>query len=346
MPGAVSVRPALADGDDAAWDAYVHAHPQGTFFHLSGWRRVIERSFRHRPHYLLAERGGSVAGVLPLFHTRTLFGNGLVSTPFCVYGGPLASDDEARAALLDRAGQTADALGARYLELRCRQPVSAGWPAKRDLYATFRRAITADAEANLKAIPRKQRAVVRHALKGELVAEIVGTVDELHHVYACSVRNLGSPVVPKRYFAALKAEFGDACELLLIRARDGTAVSGVMSFYFRDEVLPYYGGGLPEARRSGANDLMYWDLMRRAGAAGCRIFDFGRSKAGTGAFDFKKNWGFAPEFLSYEYRLAPGQALPDNNPNNPKFRIFIETWKRLPLPVTNLLGPYLVRGLG
>ncbi|MBM3523413.1 MAG: GNAT family N-acetyltransferase, partial [Alphaproteobacteria bacterium] len=110
-------------------------------------------------------------------------------------------------------------------------------------------------------------------------------------------------------------------------------------------VLPYFAGGTAAAR-GGAYDLMYYTIMNRAAARGCRIFDFGRSKAGTGPFSFKKNWGFEPEFLSYEYDLAPGRSIPENNPLNPKYRMFIAAWKRLPLPIANFVGPMLSRGLG
>ena len=123
-------------------------------------------------------------------------------------------------------------------------------------------------------------------------------------------------------------------------------VSAVMNFYFGDTVLPYYGGGTTQARGNGANDFLYWEVIRRAAERGLRQFDFGRSKAGTGAFAFKKNWGFEPEWLEYEYWLPDGQALPEKNPNNPRYKAAIEVWKKLPLPMANFLGPFLIGGLG
>jgi FemAB-related protein (PEP-CTERM system-associated) len=152
--------------------------------------------------------------------------------------------------------------------------------------------------------------------------------------------------MPKRWFAALRAEFGDDCEVLTVLSSDGTPVSSVLSFYFRDEVLPYYAGDLPAARDLAANDFKYWDLMRRACERGLRVFDYGRSKRGTGSFDFKKNWGFEPMPMSYEYSLFDGRGIPQNNPANPKYRAFIAVWRHLPLPVANALGPVIVRGLG
>jgi FemAB-related protein (PEP-CTERM system-associated) len=119
-----------------------------------------------------------------------------------------------------------------------------------------------------------------------------------------------------------------------------------MNFYWRDEVVPYYGGGTAAARQCHANDFMYWEVMRHAAARGCRVFDFGRSKIGTGAFSFKKNWGFTPTPLEYRFLVRPGDTIPEVNPLNPKYRLMIAAWKRLPLPVANLIGPFLVRGVG
>jgi FemAB-related protein (PEP-CTERM system-associated) len=329
------------------WDAFVDACPEATFFHRAGWKRVIEESLGHETHYLYAEDAvGSILGVLPLVFIRSpLFGRSLTSTAFCVYGGPVASAAGVAEALTARAVEIGERLRVGHIEYRSRQPIQSGWERKSSLYVTFRKRIDPDPEKNLLAIPRKQRAMVRKGIKLGLTSEVDANVDRLHAVYAESVRNLGTPVFPKRYFAALQREFGADCEVLTVM-HQGRPVSGVLSFFFRDEVLPYYGGGTAEARDVAANDFMYWEVMRRAALRGCGIFDFGRSKVGTGAFDFKKYWGFVPEPLHYEYRLVQSKELPDLNPLNPKFRLFIAAWKRLPLPVANLIGPWIARDLG
>ena len=336
----------------AAWDAFVAAHPDGTFFHRAAWRGVIEQAFGHRTHYLMAERDGAVTGVLPLANvTSLLFGNTLIAVPFCVYGGPLAADRESFSLLVETAEALIAPSGASALEFRpLHEPPegwldAAAWTVRDDLYVTFRKAITADDEANLKAIPRKQRAVVRKGIERGLTSSVGRETDALHRIYAESVRNLGTPVFSRRYFRLLAEAFGPDMDVLTVRDGD-TPVAAVMNFYWRDEVLPYYGGGTAAARQCHANDFMYWDVMRHAAARGCRMFDFGRSKAGTGSFAFKKNWGFVPAPLRYRFRLAPGASIPDHNPLNPKYRLFIAGWKRLPLPVANLLGPYIVRGVG
>ncbi len=336
----------LTEANATAWDRFVAAHAGGSFFHLAGWARVITAAFSHPCHYTLAERDGAIVGVLPLAQVRTrLFGNTLISTPFCVYGGPLAVDSEAAAALEAHAETLRGKLNASAVELRERCEGDSDWSVRPDLYVTFRRPITGDDDKNLKAIPRKQRAMVRKGIQNGLTSVCDRDVSVLHRIYAESVRNLGTPVFSRRYFRILSETFADCSDIVTV-LDDGRPIASVMNFYFRDEVLPYYGGGTSQARQRAGNDFMYWEVMRRAAARGYRLFDFGRSKLGTGAFAFKHNWGFEPERLHYRYRLAPGAEIPDHNPMNPKYRLFIAAWKRLPLPVANLLGPPIVRGLG
>ena len=338
----------LAAGDvDAAerWNRFVQACPKATFFHRAEWQPILKQVFRHDAHFLWAEADGRIEGVLPLAEIKSrLFGHSLGSLPFCVYGGPAASS----AAVADALDREAQALAAKlqvgHLEYHNVAPRHADWHAK-DLYVTFRKEMDPDPEKNMNAIPRKQRAMVRKGIKCGLTAEIDQDVERFFTAYATSVHRLGTPVFPKSYFKVIKEVFGEACEIRVI-VKDGQLVAGVLSFYFRDEVLPYYGGGMPAAREFAGNDFMYWNLMQAAAARGARIFDFGRSKLGTGAFDFKKNWGFEPTALAYEYRLVKSTELPDNNPLNPKYQLFIKVWKKLPFPVANFLGPFVVRSLG
>jgi FemAB-related protein (PEP-CTERM system-associated) len=197
----------------------------------------------------------------------------------------------------------------------------------------------------MKAIPRKQRAMVRKGIERGLTNTVDRDVDRLHKIYAESVRNLGTPVFSARYFRILAEVFAENMDVLTVFDQD-RAVAAVLNFYHKDEVLPYYGGGTTAARAVAANDMMYWEVMRHAAGRDCRVFDFGRSKAGTGAFAFKKNWGFVPQKLMHRFRLKPGAEIPDHNPLNPKYRAFIAGWKRLPLPIANRLGPIIVRGVG
>lgn len=340
---AITVK-SLRDADISRWDDFVTGCSEATFFHRAGWKNIIETAFGHPTYFLYAESGNEIQGVLPVGHIRSrLFGNALISTPFCVYGGIAATTPEAARALRDAAVRLAGELSVDYLELRHRDGSLSAVP-DQDLYTTFRKQIDPDPEANMRSIPRKQRAMVRKGIKAGLSGELDDGVDRFYALYSESVRNLGTPVLPRKWFRLVKQVFGDACEVLTI-TRDGHPVSSVMSYYFRDEVLPYYGGGGHEARHLKANDFMYWELMRQAAIRGVRVFDYGRSKVGTGSYHFKKNWGFEPMPLHYEYHLTRATKLPEINPMNPKYRTFVKLWQRMPLPLSRFLGPILAKSL-
>ncbi|MDE2277470.1 MAG: FemAB family PEP-CTERM system-associated protein, partial [Burkholderiales bacterium] len=250
--------------DNAAWDDFVARHPQATFFHRAGWQRILREVFRHTPYYLLARQGGRITGVLPLAHVKSLlFGSALTSLPFAVYGGVVADDEVSAERLLAEAERQAARLGVAHLELRHLTRQRPAWP-EQDLYVTFRKPLLPDEAQNLLAIPRKQRAMVRKGIKHGLKSEIDTGVDRFFALYADNVHRHGTPALPRRYFQALQREFGADCELLTVTAPDGRALSGVLSFYFRDEVLPYYAGDDLAARELAANDFKYWELMRRA----------------------------------------------------------------------------------
>ena len=344
----ISIKRLSAKGDasTAAWDAFVQACPTATFFHRAGWQSILQEVFRHDTYFLYAEMDGHIEGVLPLAHVNSLlFGNSLVSLPFAVYGGVAASNEIAAQALEQEAQNIAKRLGVAHLELRHVTARHLDWPIQ-DLYVTFRKEIFPDEEANMLAIPRKQRAMVRKGIKNALVSELDSGVDRFFALYADNMHRHGTPALPKRYFQALRAEFGSDCDVLTVTGPDGRALSTVFSFYFRDEVLPYYAGDDEAARDSAANDFKYWELMRRSCARGCKVFDYGRSKLGTGSYAFKKNWGFEAQPLHYEYCLYKRDAIPQNNPANAKYKLLIETWRRLPIGVANWLGPFVVRNLG
>jgi FemAB-related protein (PEP-CTERM system-associated) len=348
----IGIRSALLD-DPAACasiDAYVRAHPQATPFHLTGWNRAVARGCGQQAHCLIAEdAGGRIAGVLPLTEIASpLFGRALVSTGFAVGGGVLADDDAATAALAEAGWALAETCRCPSLELRG-GPVPAGdWHVDETSYLGFVRPLAADDDAELLAIPRKQRAEVRKALANDLTVTVGNGERETrahYAVYAESVRNLGTPVFPARLFREVLQAFGDDADILII-SHQGKPVAAVLSLYFNGTVYPYWGGGIDQARSLRANDAMYFALMRHARIRGCTQFDFGRSKAGTGAAAFKKNWGFEPMPLRYARRVAPGQSAREVNPLNPKYRLMVATWQKLPVPVARLVGPWIARGLG
>jgi FemAB-related protein (PEP-CTERM system-associated) len=225
---AVTIRK-LGDADREPWDRFVAECPEATFFHRSGWQRIVENICGHRSHYLYATRGGRITAVLPLAEIRSrLFGHSLISTPFCVYGGVAATDDRDRAALEQHARALADDLRVDYLELRNLKGSTGQWQSK-DLYVTFRKRIAADDEQNMQAVPRKQRAMIRKGIQAGLASTVDRDVNRFYDMYAESVRNLGTPVLGKRFFAALLDEFGDSADILTVTS-GGKPVSSVLSF--------------------------------------------------------------------------------------------------------------------
>ncbi len=332
-----------------AWDAYILSHPQGSFAHLSGWKHVFEKAFGHKAHYLIAEATetpGKIQGVFPMFAVKSqLFGRSMVSMPFLTYGGILADNENVSDALYQAAVRLTVQEKLDYLEIRNEQEPLKDLPTK-DLYYVFKRGISRDDDENLKAIPRKSRRMVRQGMKNKLEANFGGTelLEPFYELFAFNYRSLGTPVFSKHYLRTILEEFKDTSSILLIQ-KDARPLSGVLSFYYKDQVIPYYSGAVPEARQYAANDYLYWALMSDAAAKGFRIFDFGRSKKDTGPYHFKRHWGFEPEPLPYQYYLNRIQELPDLSPANPKYQKKIELWKKLPLWATKLLGPSIVKNI-
>ena len=339
--GSVAIAEAPLDGGE--WGAYAAAHPEATLFHQAPWLQVVQETLGYRSISLLARRGERITGFLPLFLVPTLpWGRSAISSPLGVYGGAIADDTESAEALLARAAAVAAEKGARYLELRHERPID-GLPT-RDLYVTFRRPIYPDAEQNMAAIPRNQRRSIRVAQKHGLTARVARDelLDGFFRVYSESVRNLGTPVFPRALFARLLEKFREHCVILGVY-RENVLLSAVLTFYYRDQVMPYYGGAVREGIRYASNDFMYWSLLCHAMERGSKVFDFGRSKRGSGSYDFKRHWGFEPTPLAYQYRLLRQKTLPDLSPKNPKFSLAIRVWRRLPLKLTQWAGPHLVR---
>ncbi|MEW9856937.1 FemAB family XrtA/PEP-CTERM system-associated protein [Novosphingobium sp. M1R2S20] len=342
----------LADSElCAALECFVAAHPQGTPFHRPAWIKAVEQGTGNAALALVAQRGGSIVGLLPLNEIHSpIFGRLLVSTGFAVDGGALVSDGEQGRALLAAAETLAQSRSCPTIELRGGKfaEIYPDWVLRTESHCGFVAQLAVDDEAQLLAIPRKQRAEVRKSLAGDLAVTVGSSADdrEAHYaVYAESVRNLGTPVFPRSLFEAVLDAFGDEADILTVR-HQGQPVASVLSLYWRGAVMPYWGGGSREARRLRANDRMYFELMTHARRRGCTRFDFGRSKTNSGAYHFKRNWGFKPEPLSYAVWTAPGAVKRDADPTSAKHALQIALWQRLPLRVANSLGPWIARGLG
>ncbi len=338
----------LSDVNECARiDAWIMAHPLGLPFHRPAWLKAIEAGTGQEAHCLIAETAaGEMAGLLPLHVIHSpLFGRALVSSGFAVGGGILCDSLTTTRRLAIAVWDMAERWSCPTVELRGGALPGGKWTEKRDAHANFARSLMADSEEELLAIPRKQRAEVRKGLEGGMTVVTGRDLDTHYAVYAESVRNLGTPVFPKSLMQSVLNAFGDDADILTVM-HEGRAVASVLSIYHNGTVMPYWGGGVFEARKLRANDLMYFALMNHARERGCKQFDFGRSKTESGAYFFKKNWGFEPEPMAYAVRTADGSEPRDVNPNSPKYKAQIGLWQKLPLGIANRLGPWIAKGLG
>lgn len=297
---------------------------------------------------MLAENNERLVGVLPLFEQKSwLFGHNLVSTPFCVYGGALADDVNIRKKLEAAAYKLGCELNVDYVELRDKNDIESEAPWVKHCHHTgFQLPLPDEPNAIMASIKRKQRTVIRHSLKNNLRWDNSDNFEVCYDIYAESVRNLGTPIFSPKLFPKLNEIFADHCETALIYDQDQRPVSSVLSFYYKDHVMPYYGGGKQEARALKSNDFMIFQLMHVAQQKGVSLFDYGRSKNNSGTYHYKKHWGMEQHPLNYKVALVKAKSLPNLSPNNPKYKYFIKAWKKLPLPLSRRIGPMLSKYLG
>jgi len=341
----VQVRPYVA-ADAEAWRDYVAAHPSGTVFHRMAWSEAVEAAYGHRPMHLTAWTAGRLVGVLPLMEVRSaLVGRVLVSVPYATYGGILADADEVAAAMVSAAGGLCRDVAARYLEFRHRDPNALNLP-RVDRYDTFRKELPERPEDVLPSLPRKTRAAARKGLKalGEDAAAVGdGWLDAIYDLYAVTLRRLGSPNYRRRLFHALARNYGADCVCMAVRDA-GRPVAGVVSFRFRDELVPYFSGSCDDAMEKNANNVMYLRLMEYAVRQGLRVFDFNRSRRDNhGPHAFKRYHGFQPSPLNYQFVLNKAAALPNLSPSNKKYALAGRVWRKLPLWLTRAAGGYVTK---
>jgi FemAB-related protein (PEP-CTERM system-associated) len=326
------------------WDRFVLSQPGSSPHQLIAWKHVLEKTFGYESFYFYAEREGQLTGIAPLFLVSNwVMGRCLLSVPFGVYGGICAADPESEEALLDHIKGLAVSERVSYLELRNRTGKLQEGFHPNQLYVTFTSPISPDNDKNLKALPKDTRYVIRKAQKAGLEARH-GTdqLQDFYDLFVHSMRKHGTPVLPYQLFENLISEYRSDVDLLMVYA-GSKPISGTLSLFFRDSVLPYYAGAGPEATRYAANNFMYWKLMELAAQRGIRQFDFGRSKKGTGSYDFKTQWNMTIEPLNYQVYLVTRKTPPNFSPLNPKFQLATRVWQKMPLWMTRQIGPSVVR---
>jgi FemAB-related protein (PEP-CTERM system-associated) len=331
--------------EPARWDAFVQSHPDSSGYHLWGWKSVFEGVFGHRTIYLAAERDGEVCGLLPLVLFRSrIFGRFLVSLPFVNYGGVVATDDGVAGALVARAASIARRERARHVELRHRARRFEGLTPK-EHKVTMLLPLPASADILWGSLDRKVRNQVRKAQKSGLTAETAGVerLDDFYGVYAHNMRDLGTPVYARRFFESVLTTFPERAALVIVE-HENTTVAAALTWHWRETLEVPWASSLRAYNSMSPNNLLYWTVLQQAIGVGANVMDFGRSTPNEGTFHFKQQWGAAPQPLCWEYDLMGG-GLPDQSPKNPRFRLAIEAWKKLPLPVANVIGPHIVRSI-
>jgi FemAB-related protein (PEP-CTERM system-associated) len=326
------------------WDSFVLRHPKATFFHQTAWKRVMGQTYGYRPYYFCAKRGDEITGIAPSFLTSSwITGRCLISLPFAVYGGICSTDAETETVLRNHLEQLAQELQVEYLELRNREGGLMDGYCPNDRYATFTIPLLADTDALYRAFPKDIRYMIRKGEKAGL--SIRRGADQLHTFYrlmTVNLRRLGTPAFPRALFDNLSREYPHQVDIAVVYAQD-RPVAGGMSFRFRDWLQPYYIGSLEEAKGLAANNFLWWELIKLAAESGCRTFDFGRSKKGSGNYDFKKKWNPQIDSLPYQLKLVRRKSIPNFSPTNPKFERVTNIWKRVPLVLTRAIGPRVVR---
>jgi FemAB-related protein (PEP-CTERM system-associated) len=333
--------------DTLDYDSFVEQHPSATLFHGLAWKQAVEKTFEHRPFYLIARRGTRVRGVLPLFQINSMLtGRFMVSVPYATYGGVLAIDDEARSGLLEYAKDLAIRRRCQALELRSMHAADPDVSVKTS-HATFIRDLPSDSQEIEEFLPRKARASARNAAdRSKLHAVFDSTLlHDVWRLYARSMRRLGSPNYPLAFFESIRDALGERMMVQLVRSA-GEPVAGLISFIHRNTLMPYFAGVDDRKKIHGLSHFLHREAMRRAVILGLKTYDFGRSRIdNTGAYEFKRLCGFVPQELEYQTYVVPGSHAPDLAANSPRWSLARRCWKMLPLSIARPLGGRLARAI-
>ena len=341
----MSARAEIFQGDASEWDAFVGSMPGAAGYHSHAWSAVLEKSFGHKNYMLAARVNGALGGVLPLVHMKSLlFGNFLVSLPFVTYGGLLCRDADAGRVLLECADDLRARVGARHVELRhTGEAAGLDLPAKRHKVAIVL-PLAGDEDAMWTGFNAKVRNQVRKAQKAGLEVQWGGAelLDEFYAVFVRNMRDLGTPVYARDFFANVLAGLPESTRIIVLRLQGKAVGAGLLYHHGKTLEIPW-ASSIRDFNSLCPNNLMYWESIRHGVALGLERFDLGRSTPGAGTFKFKEQWGAKQEALAWHYLLPAGEKLPDLTNRNPKYSLAIEMWQRLPLPVTRLIGPPIVR---
>jgi len=332
--------------DPDSWDDYVNSNPASSNYHRWGWRDAIQATFGHEAYYLAAVNGQRLTGVLPLIHIKSrVFGSPLVSLPFFSYGGVLADDPETRERLLSQAVDLARYLSASHIELRQGHPQAISWTDTTPK-VTMEVFLPRLQEALWASLSSGMRNKIRNAKRNEFRIDWggVNAVPSFYKVFSANMRNLGTPVYPRRWFSQICERFPTETRILTLWDGKEAVASGLITCYRNALELPW-SATVSASRKKYSAVFLYWVLLEWAIENGYHKVDFGRCTKGSGVYEFKRHWGSQERPLHWYDWLPAGKPIPELRPENPRYRVATKFWKRLPLPIANLVGPRIVRSI-
>lgn len=334
--------------DKNQWNRYVMKSGTATCYHLIGWKNIIENSFGHKTYYLLAEgRKNEIKGILPLIHLKSvLFGNFMVSLPYFNYGGLCADNEDISNQLLKEASTIALEKNIKYIELRHVYQTNNGLTVK-TAKVSMRLDLPHKSEELWKSFPSKLRSQIKKPLKEGMYANF-GREEELesfYDVFSVNMRDLGTPVYSKAFFRNILREFPETTWIYTVYTKFGNPAASGFIIGFKEILEIPWASSLRCYNHFHPNMLLYWSVLKFACDNGYKVFDFGRSTPGEGTYRFKEQWGAKPIQLYWYYWMKNRGSLPELNPKNPKYRLAIKIWQRLPVGLTTLLGPKIVKNI-
>lgn len=342
-----TIKVRLAENNDCKrWNEYTEQNLQSTYCHRWEWQDVFRKSFKASPFYFLAEQNNKIVGILPTIYMKSLlFGKYMISLPWLDYGGPVANSAEITKELVSIAGEKAKELGCQFLEMRAVRKRLPEYTEKLDK-REFHLDLSGGREEVWKSFDAKARNQARKGEKSGLTIRFGTTdlLDEFYRVFSRNMRDLGTPVWPKNLFYEIFEYFGDTSEIVLVEMNN-QPIAGALILHYREFSAVPSASALREYLKYCPNNFMYWEIIKRCIERGSKIFDFGRSSEGAGTYKFKKQWVKNPKEQVWQYKLYGQDSLPELNPNNPKFKMLIGLWRKLPIPLANLIGPKIVTKL-
>ena len=333
--------------DEARIDRYVIISDITNTYHDVRWGRIAEGCFGHKYYVLLSENAdGVIDGILPFVHIKSWsFGNFMVSMPYFNYGGVCANDESTQERLIDEAVRMAKDLKVQHIEFRQEVSLNNGFPEKTHK-VSMRLRLPDSPDELLKSFPSKLRSQIKVPQKAGLTVRI-GRMEELesfYTVFSRNMRDLGTPVYPMKFFRSILEAFPENTWIGSVYAGNVPVASGFLAG-FKNRIEIPWASSVRSYNRFSPNMLLYWSCLKFACEQGYGTFDFGRSTAEESTYKFKEQWGAAPSPMIWSYWVHDEAKIPDLTTRNPKYQLAIGIWKRLPLPVTQMLGPRIVKNI-